>query len=81
MKTVLISCLLIAQLIGDASYHNKTANCFEIQKAIQTLEAEKEQESIATRMMLFIGIYVFGKTDTVDEKIQLLKLQLQECHR
>ncbi len=81
MKTVLISCLLIAQLIGDASYHNKTASCSEIEQAIQTLEAEKEQESIATRMMLFIGIYIFGKTDTVDEKIQLLKLQLQECRR
>ncbi len=79
MKIVLISCMLIFQLVGDASYHNKAANCSEIEKAIQVLEAEKEQESIARRVMLFIGIYVFGKTDTVDEKIQLLKLQLQEC--
>ncbi|RUM64266.1 MAG: hypothetical protein DSZ03_04460, partial [Sulfurimonas sp.] len=75
MKILLLSFFLIIQLFGDAPQYNESGSCSEIIKKINVLEEEKEDETIVTRVMFFIGVYVFGKTDkTLDERIEVLKL-------
>ncbi len=63
----------------------KQSSCSEIIKELQLLEKEKSDEFIANivaKVVFFINWYVFGETDkTLDERIQVLKLQLSSCQK
>ena len=77
-----VLCLLgVGILVGAEHTTIKTENCMEILKEIDALEKEKKADSINR-----IGHAVFGgifyKSDKeLDERLKLLKLELQSCQK